>query len=455
MQVGLFRKSTFKPRPYQARAVKDCWNAWKTGKKAVCLVSPTGSGKTVMGSLLAEGQRTLWIVHRNELIEQTQKKLPWATVLTVQKMLARPTLRPEADIVVFDEAHHYMAEKWRQIESHYSRVPQLGLTATPERSDGKSLGDMFDHMVVAAQYSELVKQGHIVPCYIYKPQYELGGDKYANSPVTLYQRHGEDRKGFVFAPTVENAVQLAADFTQAGIRTETITGKSTRGYRRCYLREFGEGRIRLLSNVYVLTEGLDVPDATVCILARNVQHTGAYMQMTGRVLRPSPGKRYAIIIDCVGSYYRHGSPVDDRLYSLNNDAPMKPASEPVPFKRCPECKYLCRKTMIKCENCGYKFSSFKQIKIYNQELIKVFAGANTPEQAKEGEWRRLKNLAMDNGWPLSWSILKYKELFNSGPRVSVADKRHEFRRLHGIAKRKGYKSGWINIKLREIFKDCK
>ena len=78
--------------------------------------------------------------------------------------------RPEADVVILDEAHHFVADAWGEVAKYYKDALVFGFTATPERGDGRPLGDMFTALVEAAKYSELLEGGWIVPCEIYAPQ---------------------------------------------------------------------------------------------------------------------------------------------------------------------------------------------------------------------------------------------------------------------------------------------
>jgi len=314
-------------RPYQQSAVDKVTEAWKRSR-SVLLVAPTGAGKTVLGQALIHGKRTLWVAHRRELVEQTSKRLGGGVIApgyypspkakiqigTVQTLLARGS-RPAADVLVLDEAHHYMADDWRALAEAYPNAKILGLTATPERADGEPLGDIFEELVVAANYSELIRDGHLVTVRAYQPPKNLGNDL-AMDPVDAWVKHSEGSQAFVFCGRVHIADELSARFRGLGVIAKTIEYNTPTRERTEILDAFRAGHVKILTNVYALTEGVDVPQSRCCILARAFGHVGSYLQAVGRVLRPSKDKPDAILIDLTGTSRKHGLPIIDREYSL-------------------------------------------------------------------------------------------------------------------------------------------
>lgn len=323
-------------RHYQIEAISAVLAHWGRGVQAVCLVAPTGSGKTRMcEELLAGNERSLWIAHQRDLVAQTADQLrqrfghdrvgvimPGAPsnesarvqVATIQTLLARD-LRPLASRIVLDEAHHYLATDWRCLLAAYPEASIVGPTATPERGDGAPLGDMFEELVVAANYSELIRGKFLVPARLLQPSTHLGAD-IATSPFDAWLAHARGERAFVFCARVDIAKEEAARFRAAGVAAEAIDAKSPRQVRERNLDGFRRGAIRVITNVATMTEGIDVPEAACAILARGFGHTTAYLQSCGRVLRPAHGKSRAIVIDLVGSSLTLGHPASDREYSL-------------------------------------------------------------------------------------------------------------------------------------------
>lgn len=240
-----------------------------------------------------------------------------------------------ADGVLVHNCHHVKAKTWLKIADAYRQAWLLGLTATPERADGSPLGDVFDDLIVVASVSELTELGHLVPCRIWAPPTLLETGEIAVSPVDAYRQHGEDGKAIAFCSTLERANAVANEFNAAGITAATIHGDVSSEMRRQLLSWFRDGQLRVLVSVHVLTEGFDEPSASVAILERKPVHAGTYLQMVGRVLRPSPGKAHATLIDLCGSSLVHGTPSMERTYALNGKAISKPERDAI--RQCPTC----------------------------------------------------------------------------------------------------------------------
>jgi superfamily II DNA or RNA helicase len=468
-------------RPYQESAVVGVYNAWQSGHRSVCLVAPTGAGKTRLGEEFvyrarAAAEPVLWIAHRRELLRQAAERLrlrfgalavgiiaasedpsPYAAiqVATVQTLLARDE-RPPASLIVFDEAHHYVADDWKALAAHYSSARALGLTATPERQDGRPLGDIFDAIVVAAKYSELLREGFLVPCRVYQPPKILGSDL-AQDPLEAYKRFGEGSRAFVFCGAVDVAYQLAERCRTEGIPAATIEAKTPKAERDQILADFAAGAVRVLTNVFALTEGVDVPAARTVILASACSHVGGYLQRVGRVLRPHPEKPDAIVIDLTGATLLHGMPTEDREYSLEGKGIIRTSL--APLKTCPKCAATILAAYEVCPECGWKFggdgsSGRAMPKVWDLELRAVFAGADTPSTAKEREYRRLRELARSRGWNLYFVVKEYRKLFGEAPRITDAtpeEKLAEYERLRALGAERKFKPGFAKVRFKELF----
>lgn len=457
-------------RDYQERTVARTLEHWAVGEKRVCVVAPTGAGKTVMGvatvlraiTTMPEIKRAVWLTHRAELIDQTVPKLEAlgidvgifasgrmcnieAPVLAMawQTALDREHL-PHADLLVIDECHHGRGPKWQTVIEYYADKYRLGLTATPQRGDGKPLSDVFDHMVVSAKYSELIAAGHLTPCRVFRPHEFIAPDL-SKEPLDAYMPFAP-RKGIGFARSVELAEEYAEKFRIAGIKSYCIDGTTSKTQRRNIIKDFAEGHTRFLWSVGVLTEGFDVPDAEVCVLARGCSFTGTMMQMAGRILRSADGKTHGVFLDLPGVTWVHGLPTEDREYSLDG-RPISSLGSLKVCLRCGTCYAPGEEEKRGCPSCGYidkaEDSAPPKPHIYNMDLIEVYAGENTPAKNKAAEWDRLRRLSLAKRWGLSWALTEYRKLFNSLPdSISESDLRKEFQRLLQFAVRKGYKKGW-------------
>jgi superfamily II DNA or RNA helicase len=320
------------------------------------------------------------------------------------------------------------------VAQDYARSWRLGLTATPQRGDGTPLGDVFDSLVVAAQYSELLADGHLVPCRVIRPDGPIE-DGLAQNPVEAWKAHAGDRQGFIFGHRVDKCYEYARALTAAGFPTEVIEGNTAADIRAEHLREFKAGRLRALCSVYVLTEGIDVPVASVCLLARKAGHTGTYLQMVGRVLRPAPGKTDALLIDLAGTSYHHGLPTDDREYALSGRS----------IRTLGQVREAAEESEKRAD---------KPLVIYSRELREVYAGDETPVEARRAEWNRLVDLCQQRKWAIGWAAKQYRTLFKAPPPatwVPPAMRAAQVQAWKARASEKSYKPGWVRVMEREAF----
>jgi DNA repair protein RadD len=446
-------------RPYQERTIVGVHQSLQSGKRAPCVVSPTGSGKTVMALALAEAAGgCLFVVHTKELLLQTAAKFRehgWTVsiiapgyypvrgaqihVATVQTLIKR-SHPPTVPLVIIDECHHFVPDlSWFKFIEHYGNTPRVGFTATPQRSDGKPLGDTFDDMIVSAQYSELIELGYLVPCRVMRPPETLGRDL-AMDPVEALAKYGSGQS-FVFTSSVKSAREYAGRIARAAC----IDAKTPAEERRRWVKAFKAGELDVLTNKNVLTEGVDVPEAVTCVLAGSCLHVSTFLQRCGRVLRSAAGKKEALIIDLVGATHLHGFPTMDRVYTLDGKGIAQ--SDVPPLRNCPQCGTTLPASLMLCD-CGYRFKKRdpRIPRIFNLELEAVYAEKNTPDDAKRAEYERLRAVQREKGYSLKWVKDEYKKLFRAVPLISDAtreEKQAELRKLQAVARQRGFKAGWV------------
>lgn len=366
-----------KLRPYQERATDLVRASYASGHRAPLLQLPTGGGKTVImahaiKSAVARGREVLVNVHRSELVTQTVAKLEAAGVTDLRIIQAasdigNPTAKvavasiqtltnwqrdrmPRADLVIFDEAHHVVAKTWATIAGHYADALLLGCTATPQRADGKGLGDIFDDLVIGASVVELTALGCLVPCRVWAAPRKLESAQVVLSPAKAYLEHAAGRRAVVFCCSLEHARTVADEMNAEGIRTDVVHAGLASATRADTLARLNRGGIDAVTNVHVLTEGWDDPSVSVCILARRPQHAGTFLQMVGRVLRPAPGKTHATLIDLCGSVHDHGPPEMEREFSLDGRGIKKVDRDAI--RQCLSCGGVFLAGPTHCPMCG-------------------------------------------------------------------------------------------------------
>ncbi|MGW4975416.1 DEAD/DEAH box helicase [Streptomyces mirabilis] len=345
-------------RDYQRAAIDKLIAQWRTGKVRLAVVLPTGSGKTVVFSHLAnlmhkrQRVRTLIIAHREELIQQAASKVkavaPHLRVGVVKaerdehqdvdvivasvQTLAVPRRRHAitgVGLVIVDEAHHAAAPTYVDVLKHFGcfdRTPTAGFTATMKREDG-GLVTVWEEVVYTRDILEMIRDRHLVDVkgkavtvddLALDDVASRGGDFQdgqlgqalddsgaAKIVADAYQEHASDRPGVVFTPTVATAHTMAEALTSAGIPTGVVSGEMPRDERADTLGKFSTGEYQALSNCMVLTEGFDAPWTSCAVIARPTKSAALYVQMVGRVLRPWEGKKDALVLDVMGSSSRH------------------------------------------------------------------------------------------------------------------------------------------------------
>lgn len=360
-----------KLREYQQRAVDDLRQAYSSGRKAPVLVMPTGSGKTptaaeIIRLAVAKGNRVGVLANRIELISQATNKLVDAGIDNPRVIRAEndnqsdspvfvasiPTLvterwqgeLPPADLLVLDECHHSPSETWAGLVARYPNAKLLGLTATPQRGDGRSLQGQFDCIVVGSTVKELTDLGYLVPCKLFAPPRIMATRELAQDPVDAYLRHAKGQKAIVFCSSVAAARRTAQDFNARGVTAEWVSGDSAN--RETTIAMFQQRAFDVLVNVSLVIEGFDDPESSAGILARRFTHVGSYLQALGRFLRPFPGKRHATVVDLCGSALVHGTPDLPREYSLdgkgidNHRASLRQCQQcGAVFEQRPSCPY--------------------------------------------------------------------------------------------------------------------
>lgn len=384
-------------RPYQIEAVRKLRAEYATGKRAIVVVSPTGSGKTVFGTYVAaqhvaKGGRVLWTAHRRELIDQAEAAFKaWGVaceriatgaravpapvkLMSVQTLLARdPSTWPDVTMLIKDEAHHAPSEEWSRPPRHYRDRGALliGLTATPERGDGTGLGEVFDGLIEMASIRELTSDGYLVPCEIFAPNPPLRAGEIAQIPADAYLECARGTKAICFSPNIKSAEQHVEEFQHAGVAAALVTGTTGSDDRARLFASHKAGTLRVLVNVGVATEGYDDPSVETIILARGCGSAGLYLQMVGRGLRPAAGKTSCKLIDLRGVSHVHGSPDAEREYSLDGRA-IRLAGEAL-TRLCPVCSAPMQPDAVVCGSCGRESEGPKVPVVVHAKLHKFAA----------------------------------------------------------------------------------
>jgi superfamily II DNA or RNA helicase len=349
----------------------------KRGIFRVVWQAPCGFGKTWVAAMqtklaLALGKRVLHIVHRRRLVDQMirtlaefgihataimQGRLRWDSPVmcasrdTLLAMLKDGVDLPAADLIIVDECH-VAAEA---IHAYYLRRHPgafwTGNTATPVRSDGRSLAPPYQVLVCAAPAAELIRLGRLCPVRVYNPdgvgRRRLKGDKVkpVGDPVAHWKRYGEDSATIAFAGTVRQSVELAERYRAEGIIAEHLDASTPDEEREAIFERSRTGQTKVICNCGVLIEGVDLPWVRCCQILRGCNSIVLWFQAIGRVMRAFAGKEYAIVLDHAGAAHEFGLPDAPVGWFLGDEKTVARVNKP-PKERRP----------VTCPHCGLIFS---------------------------------------------------------------------------------------------------
>lgn len=346
--------------------------------------------------LMKAGKRAMFIVHRDALIKQTaetfkEQGVPFsyvasgyhynpyhrvyiASIGTLKNRLGKIP----ADYVFVDEAHLSASAGWSKTIDHYKATGAkvIGLTGSPERLDGKPLGDVWGTMVEGPSTRYLIENGFLSKYRAYAPAgidlsgvHTRGGDYVASEldaimegkavlagAVRHWERYAKGLRTIAFATSVNSAEKLAAEFNSAGISSIAIDGNTQKPDRREAFEKFADREIEVLVNVRLLTEGFDIAAQVgrnvviECVLdCAPTQSLALHLQKHGRGLRRD--EKPHILLDLVGGFSRLGLPDEEHQWSLDG---RKKGKREVATKDCPTCMGT-HHPAPKCPYCGHSY----------------------------------------------------------------------------------------------------
>ena len=426
-------------RPYQKELTEQVYNSWNSGYKAPCIVLPCGGGKSVIIAEIAKQfteqyKNVLFLVHRKELCEQITStfaewgvKMEYCQIGMVQTICRRLDRIPAPSLIITDENHHSKANSYKKIYDYFLDVRRLGVTATPVRLDGSGLFDVNDKLIIGVSAKWLIKNKCLAPYDYYAPPLKMQKQKFRtrngeyvtkdilefyDTPkiygdiVNHYKKFANGKQAIAYCAAIIQSEKLCDEFQDNGISAAHIDAKTPKDKRSEIIENFRKGNIKVLSNVDLISEGFDVPDCEVSILARPTKSLTLYIQQAMRCMRYKPDKR-AIIIDHTDNWERFGLPDDDREWTLEGRKKRETGSE-APVKTCLNCFAVIPASSRVCPHCDYVFERKAREEV-KADLIKV-----TPEMI------------------LKRKVSRY---------LTPADCQN-MSELQEYARQKGYKPGW-------------
>lgn len=424
-------------RPYQLSGKEALRALYRQGKRRCVYQLATGGGKTktacsMIGDAVVRDRAVRVLVHRVELVQQFSAALDGAgidgvPVSMVQTITRRLATTPAPDFVVCDEAHNFLAATFRRVIEAWPDAWVLGLTATPSRTDGRGLGEIFDGIVCGPSMRELTEQGYLARYRLYAPPApdtaglrKRAGDYTSESlsavfdrpqivgdVVDHYQRLGGGRQFVAFGVSVDHANNLALGFQKAGVACEVLHGKMTAPERKRIVQAVKCGALQGIANCDIVSEGFDVPAIGCVILAGRTLSLIRYLQRIGRGLRPD-GDREAVILDHGDNWSIHGLPCQPREWSLAG-AEKKAGRSEVVIRHCPECFAVFAGHLAACPYCGYAIErKLRTLRQQDGELVEVDYWADAPVSAAQ-TIDDLRAIAKARGYHRGWVFHKARE----------------------------------------------
>lgn len=397
--------------------------------------------------------RVMFLIHRKEVLQQAVKTFnnqnvnpDLLTAGMVQTLTRRIDKLPTPDVILVDEAHHALAKSYQNILNKFPKAIVLLFTATPHRTGRVQLDQIADDIIVGQSIHELTEKGFLAPFRYFQPPGDFDskllkrgstGDftndsmqqamntKIFGHIVKQYKRIAPGMQAVVYTYSIDSAIKIAAEFNSEGISAVEVDGTTSKEKRAVAVRKFREQKIKILVNVNLFTEGVDLPNVDCVIMARPTASLALYLQFSMRCLNPRPGKT-AIIIDHANNFKTFGYPDDDRdwkraIKSGTQKSKTLLKDPGMSIVTCDYCFAVVKASEVKdgkCPICG------KPIKVH---AAKPVSDVDLVEASKE----RQKAI---------------REIVKSDLLKSVANKKvnelHSMKELQAYAKLHSYKPGW-------------
>ena len=399
------------------------------------------------------GNRVMFLIHRKEVLQQAVKTFnnqdvnpDLLTAGMVQTLTRRIDKLPTPDVILVDEAHHALAKSYQNILNKFPKAIVLLFTATPHRTGRVQLDQIADDIIVGQSIHELTKKGFLAPFRYFQPPGDFDskllkrgstGDftndsmqqamntKIFGHIVKQYKRIAPGMQAVVYTYSIDSAIKIAAEFNSEGISAVEVDGTTSKEKRDLAVRKFREQEIKILVNVNLFTEGVDLPNVDCVIMARPTASLALYLQFSMRCLNPRPGKT-AIIIDHANNFKSFGYPDDDRdwkkaIISGKQKSKTLLKDPGMSIVTCDYCFAVVKASEVKdgkCPICG------KPIKVHEAKPI---SDVDLVEATRERK-ARIKQIIQD-------------QVMTNIVDKSVSEL-HSFQELAAYGKLHGYKPGW-------------
>ena len=396
-----------------------------------------------------KGNRILFVVHRKEIVDQVIRMFKAQGVdMSLAKIGMVQTITRHVDrlrkpaIIFVDEAHHALAKSYRRILDSFPNALKLLFTATPYRLNGEGFEEVADDLILGKPIKQLIKDGFLAPVDYYAPvqldvsqlKTKRNGEfdeksieeafkpKVYGNAVNTFKKLGGSKQAIAYTYNVASAERLSKELNANGITARSVSGNTPKDERNSIIKDYRNGKIQVVTNAELFTEGLDLPNVDVVIMLRPTQSLSLYLQFAMRCMNPRKGKT-AIIIDHVGNVNRFGLPTEPHNWTLDGKDKSKSndgRNDIKPVTTCPMCFATFYRKGDKCPFCGADLVEEKVLEVVEEAKL---------EKVKEERLR------------------KAKLIMNDSLTMKIADKRPKdlksYEEIKAYGKFKNYKPGWV------------
>ena len=352
--------NNIKPNAMQEKALRNLQNTRKNGNNKGVIIAATGTGKTYLSAFDVKAfnpKKLLFIAHREELLDNAiktfQQVIPkqeiFGKITGTVKEFDKPYLfstiqslhkdeilqrfkRDEFDYIIVDEFHHAEARTYRKVIDYFQPKFLLGLTATPERMDGRDVLALCDHNIVyeirlrealeanllapfhyfgvsdhTVDYSKIpLKNGFFEEDALVKALKTNERTDFIIEMINTYGYHGDRMIGLGFCANIEHAKYMSEEFNKRGYHTTYLTGEHSIDYREKVIKQLEDENdpLELIFTVNIFNEGIDIPKLNLILFLRPTESSTVFIQQLGRGLRKVEGKEFVTILDFIGNYQK-------------------------------------------------------------------------------------------------------------------------------------------------------
>ena len=351
----LYEKAEYiAPNSMQKRAMENLTRLRSMGERKALVIAATGTGKTYMSAFdvrHVRPQRLLFVVHREEILQKaketfeklmhdfglsfglltgtqkdTQANYIFANIRTLSNHYEQFSPH-EFDYIIYDEAHHATADSYQKVIDHFDPTFTLGMTATPERGDGRSIFDLFDQNVaLEVRLHDALEDDIVVPFHYFGitdiegiDLSDVGIDNvkeiskrlqvnervdFIIEKMKFYGHDGEKRKCLGFCANLEHARYMAEEFNNRGYPSLFLSGEDSGEVRQQAIEELEDDAqpLQFLFTVDIFNEGVDIPSVNTVLMLRPTESPIVFIQQLGRGLRKYQEKQFLTVLDFIGNH---------------------------------------------------------------------------------------------------------------------------------------------------------